>query len=170
MNYLSNLTRPSGDPKTLQSGRSSLGQPDRGARVLGWFSHGLGAAELLFPTLFTRALGMPGNELLVQLYGAREIASGLLTLSLEKDVGLWSRVAGDVLDIATVLTALRPSNPKRGNAVLTLVALGAITAADVVAAQAVAARHHRKTHATRRQYHDRSGFPQGLEKARGAAR
>jgi hypothetical protein len=170
MNYISNITRSPGDPKVLQSGPSSLGAADYGARALGWFSYGLGLAELLAPRFFTRALGMQGNEALVRAYGAREIASGALTLSLEKDVGLWSRVAGDGLDIATVFTALRPGNPKKGNVVLALAMLAGITALDVMNAQAVAVRHARKGSGARRQLHDRSGFPQGLEKARGAAR
>jgi hypothetical protein len=170
MNYISNITRSPGDPKVLKSGPSSLGMPDYGARALGWFSYGLGLAELLAPRRFTRALGMEGNETLVRAYGAREIASGMLTLSLEKDLGLWSRVAGDGLDIATVFTALRPSNPKKGNVVLALAMLAGITALDVMNAQAVTARHMRKGGGLKRQHHDRSGFPQGLEKARGAAR
>lgn len=170
MNYISNITRSPGDPKVLQSGPSSLRTPDYSARALGWFSYGLGLAELAAPRYFTRALGMEGSEALVRAYGARELASGMLTLSLEKDLGLWSRVAGDALDIATVFTALRPSNPKRGNAVLALVMLAGITAMDVMSAQAIMARHMRKGGVSRRQLHDRSGFPQGLEKARGAAR
>ena len=42
MSYLSNITRPKGDPKVLQSGRSSLGPSDRLSRALGWFSIALG--------------------------------------------------------------------------------------------------------------------------------
>ena len=100
---------------------------------------------------------------------AEDIIVGLLSLSLEKNLGLWSRVAGDGLDIATVATAMRPGNRKIGNVLLTLALLGAITAIDVLGAQAVTARHQR-TGGTRTQYRDRSGFPQGLAKARGAAR
>jgi hypothetical protein len=92
-----------------------LGAADRLGRALGWFSIGLGVTELLAPRLITRALGMQGSEGLVRAYGAREIGSGLLSLSLEKGAGLWSRVAGDGLDIATLLNAYRPNNPRRDN-------------------------------------------------------
>ena len=169
MTYISNISRPEGDPKVLQSGRSSLGPSDQLSRALGWFSIALGVTELVSPRRITQPLGMEGNEGLVRAYGAREIGSGLLSLSIDKHVGLWSRVAGDGLDIATVATAMRPGNRKIGNVLLTLALLGAITAIDVLGAQAVTARHQR-TGGTRTQYRDRSGFPQGLAKARGAAR
>jgi hypothetical protein len=169
MSYISNITRPAGDPKVLQSGRSSLGAPDRLGRALGWFSIGLGVTELLAPRRITEALGLEGKEGLVRAYGAREIGSGVLSLSIDKDVGLWSRVAGDALDIATVASALRPGNRKIGNVLLTLAMLAGITAIDVAGAEAVTVRHKRKG-GSRSQYSDRSGFPQGLAKARGAAR
>lgn len=169
MTYLSNITRPEGDPKVLQSGRSSLGLSDRLSRALGWFSIALGVTQLVAPRRFTQALGMEGTEGLVQAYGAREIGTGLLSLSVDKTVGLWGRVAGDALDIATVMTALRPGNRKADNVLLTLGLLAGITALDVLGAQAVSVRHKRIGGA-RTLYKDRSGFPQSLEKARGAAR
>ena len=169
MSYMSNITRPAGDPKVLTSGRSSLGASDQLSRALGWFSIGLGLTELLAPRRITEALGMEGNEGLVRAFGAREIGSGLLSLSIDKQTGLWSRVAGDALDIATVATAMRPGNRKVGNVLLTLTLLAGVTAVDVIGAQAVTVRHKRRG-GTRAQYSDRSGFPQGLAKARGAAR
>ena len=39
------------------------------ARGLGWFSIGLGLAEVLAPRTLTRGLGMEGNEQLVQACG-----------------------------------------------------------------------------------------------------
>jgi hypothetical protein len=168
MNYLSKITgisRSPGDPQVISTGPSSLGAADQLARALGWFSIGLGAIELFAPRAITRALGTEGNEGLVRLYGAREIGSGLLTLSLEKNAGLWGRVAGDGLDILTVASSLRPSNPKRGNVSLALLMLVGVTVLDIVAAQGTTARHSR-SRGNWRDYHDRSGFPQGLAKAR----
>ena len=112
---------------------------------------------------------MEGKEALVRAYGAREIASGILSLSVDKQVGLWSRVAGDGLDIATVLTALRDDNPKRDNVGLALLMLAGITALDVAGAQGVTSRHARGG-AKPRNYLARSGFPRGVQAARGAAR
>lgn len=169
MQYISNIARSEGDPKVLRSGPSSLGTADRMARALGWFSIGLGIVELVAPRSITRALGMEGREGLVRACGVREIGHGVLSLSVDKQVGLWSRVAGDGLDIAVVMSEMRPDNPKRDNVGLALAMLLGITLIDVVGAQAVTARHSRDV-GRRRSYRDRTGFPQGLQSARGAAR
>ena len=165
---LSNIARSEGDPKVLETGPSSLTNADRVARALGWFSLGLGLTELVAPGMITRAIGLDGRTGLVRAYGAREIGAGIASLSVDRSLGLWSRVAGDALDIATVTTALRRDNPKRGAAGLALAMLAGVMLVDLVAAQSVAAVHARKTNG-RRSYRDRSGFPQGVEAARGAA-
>jgi hypothetical protein len=169
MAYLSNAIRYEGDPRLLRSGRSAISTADRIGRALGWFSIGLGVAELIAPGRITRALGLDGKETLVRAYGAREIGAGILSLSTEKDAGLWSRVAGDVIDIATLAQALRSDNPKRGNAGMALALVAGITLVDALAAKGVATRH-RRSGGDRGRYRDRSGFPQGVQSARGAAR
>jgi hypothetical protein len=120
---LSHITRSEGDPKVIHAGPSSRGVPDSLAKALGWFSLGLGLTELLAPRRITSALGMEGKEALVRAYGVREIGSGILSLSVDKKLGLWSRVAGDGVDLATVLSALRSDNPKRDNVVVGLALL-----------------------------------------------
>jgi hypothetical protein len=169
MNYISSIARSEGDPRVLHAGPSSLGGVDRLARGLGWFSVGLGLAELIAPARITRALGMEGKEALVRSYGVREIGSGILSLSIDKQAGLWSRVAGDGLDIATLSSCLRSDNPKRDNAGLALAMVLGVTALDVVGALGVTSRHGRGR-GRRRDYRDRSGFPQGVQAARGMAR
>lgn len=169
MTSIANITRAAGDPKILRSGPSSLGGPDRLARALGWFSLGLGLAELLAPHRFTRALGLDGKEALVRAYGAREIAAGLMSLSVERQAGLWSRVAGDGIDLTTLLAGLRHDNPKRDNVALALGMVLGVTALDIIGAQATGTRHARAP-GQQRLYRDRSGFPRGVEAARGLAR
>jgi hypothetical protein len=66
MNFLSNITRSEGDPKIIRTGTSSSGAADRIAKGLGWFSIGLGLAEIVAPRQLTRALGMQGSESLVR--------------------------------------------------------------------------------------------------------
>jgi hypothetical protein len=105
-------------------------------RFLGWFSIGLGLLELCAPRRITRSLGMKGSEALVRSYGAREIGSGILALSVDRQAGLWSRVAGDGLDVATLVTAFRADNPKRHNVGLALAMVLGITLLDVLGAQA----------------------------------
>ncbi|HEV7821533.1 MAG TPA: SRPBCC family protein [Burkholderiales bacterium] len=108
------------------------------ARGLAWFSIGLGTAELLAPRAVAALCGIRVRRgLLVQLFGLREIASGALILSQGRRpaLGVWSRVAGDAIDIATLLVSalLLPSNK-------TAAAMGAanvlaVTAADVACAR-----------------------------------
>ncbi|WP_353820802.1 hypothetical protein [Mesorhizobium sp.] len=112
---------------------------------------------------------MPGKEGLIRAYGAREVSSGILSLSADRQSGLWSRVAGDGLDIGTLLWAFRHDNPKRDNVGLALVLVAGVTLIDLLTAQKVSARHAQG----RRQpqnFSNRSGFPRGLEAVRGLAR
>jgi hypothetical protein len=166
---ISNIARSQGDPKVLSTGPGSLDNTDRLARALGWFSIGLGLTELLAPRALTRALGMEGSETLVRAYGMREIGAGIMTLSPDKGLGLQSRVAGDALDIATLLTGLRADNPKRDNVMIALAMVVGVTLLDIAGAKAVNTSQ-RRSERPRRTYGDRSGYPQGLERARGAAR
>jgi hypothetical protein len=168
MDKVSNIARSQGDPKVISTGPSSFGASDRMARNLGWFSLGLGALQILAPERITRALGMEGQESLVRAYGFREVASGMLSLSIEKNAGLWSRVAGDGLDIATLMAALRDDNPKKGNVAMALMMVGGITLLDIATAKEVGARHARQT-GSRRMYYDRSGYPNGMAASRGIA-
>jgi hypothetical protein len=166
---VSNIARSQGDPKVLSTGPGSLDTTDRLARALGWFSIGLGLTELLAPRALTRWLGMEGHETLVRAYGMREIGAGIMTLSPDKGLGLQSRVAGDALDIATLLAGLRADNPKRDNVMIALAMVLGVTLLDIAGAKAVNTSQ-RRSERPRRTYRDRSGYPQGLERARGAAR
>jgi hypothetical protein len=166
--YLSNFARSAGDPKVVKSGPSSLGSSDRLARGMGWFSLALGATELFAPRLITGALGMRGAEGLIRAYGLREIVSGMLALSPDKNVGMWSRVGGDALDIATLLTGLNPENPKRHNVRLALGLVLGVTLLDIIGAQGTT-RRHSGARGQKRLYHDRTGFPGGVQAAKGAA-
>jgi hypothetical protein len=168
MEILANIVRSKRDPKVISSGPSSFSASDRMARNLGWFSFGLGALEICAPRQITRALGMEGQEALVRAYGFRELAAGMLSLSVEKDVGLWSRVAGDGLDIATLVTAWRADNPKKANVATALLLVVGITVLDIVTAQEVGRRHERPKRPPRL-YPERTGFPKGIEAVRGLA-
>ncbi|MBB3595999.1 hypothetical protein FHX08_006419 [Rhizobium sp. BK529] len=169
MAFLSSITRSEGDPKVIKSGPSSLSSSDRLARNLGWFSIGLGIVEIFAARKITRAIGLRGQENLVLAFGLREITSGFLTLSVDKQVGLTSRIAGDGLDIATLAAAMRPDNDKRGNAALALIMVAGITLLDI-AARGTSTIRHARYKVQRRDYADRSGFPNGVEASRGAAR
>jgi uncharacterized membrane protein len=113
-------------------------EAERLARGLGWFSLSLGLAELLAPKLVSRlAGGNGGNTGLIRLYGLREIMSGAMIFGqgTQPAFGVWSRVAGDVMDIATLAAAASSRSTSRtGLAFATANVLG-VTALDVYCAQ-----------------------------------
>jgi uncharacterized membrane protein len=111
---------------------------ERLARGLGWFSIGLGLAELLLPGAVARLAGGHGKHTgLLRLYGLRELASGTMIFSQGRKpaAGVWSRVAGDAIDLATLGVAfLMPSTNKAGVTFAAANVLG-VTALDVICAQ-----------------------------------
>jgi hypothetical protein len=156
-------------PRTALPGRSQSSH-DKLATGLGLFSIALGVAELLAPRAVCRAAGVEGLEKVIRAYGAREIATGVAILtSHNPEPWIWARVAGDMADIATVATGLRQDNARRDNNVVALATLVAVTAVDVVCASGLTAEKGGRRTAIA-DYNDRSGFPQGLQASRGAAR
>lgn len=166
---LSGIARSEGDPRVQQKGPSSLPSADCLARTLGWMSIGLGIAELVAPGRIARTLGLDDKEGLIRAYGARELASAVPTLSVDKPIGLAARIGGDILDLATLAPALRRDNPKRDNAVVATALIAGITLLDIVAYAGTKAAHRRAPDSAR-DYSDRSGLPRGAQASRGIAR
>jgi hypothetical protein len=149
-------------------------QPDRrNARRLGWFSLGLGVAQVLMPRTVARLTGLTGQEQLLTWYGAREIANGLaLLLTKNMEPMVWVRVAGDALDAATLAPSVAGAHgdEERLPAAVALGAVAGIAAVDL----AVATRLRRdRLDAARAvgqpDYSDRSGFPRPPAQMRGVA-
>jgi uncharacterized membrane protein len=73
---------------------------------LGWFSIALGVAELAAPYRVARLIGLPPHERnlsVLRAYGAREIGTGMAILAQPRQpTWVWSRVGGDVLDLASL--------------------------------------------------------------------
>src|SRR5947208_5187251 len=91
------------------------------ARGLGWFSIGLGLAEMLAPRMLSEQLGMEGKEPLLRFYGAREMAAGVgILMSDNPGPWIWGRVAGDALDLATLAAGLEEKNPRKSNVAIAL--------------------------------------------------
>lgn len=169
MFHFSNIVRTKGDPKILERGPSLKRPEDQLARALGWLSIGLGAVEFLAPRRVTATLGMEGHEMLVRAFGVREVLAGIMSLSVDKNAGLWARVGGDGLDAAALLSGLTSDNPKKGNIALALLMVGGIAMLDYRAAQDTKPRRPPRE-ARRKLYPNRSGFPKGLENERSGAK
>jgi hypothetical protein len=111
------------------------------AKPLGWFSIGLGIAELLAPRRIAAAHDAPDAGLLVRGFGVREIAAGIGILAApERSAGLWARAAGDVLDIgAAGLAAATARGRARTIALGSLAFCAGALVVDLLTARAVAA-------------------------------
>lgn len=106
-------------------------------RQLGWFSVGLGAAEMLAAPRLTQWLGVDRRyATLVRLYGLREVASGIGILSERTPVaGVMSRLAGDALDLATLASAVGARSSRRHRVLAAMAFVAGAAALDVVAAR-----------------------------------
>ena len=156
------------DPAVIETGAGSLTGADRMARALGWFSLALALTQLTSARAIACGLGIEGKEPLIWAAGARGVASGIACLSTEKSCGIWSRIAGDVLDIAVLSPAYRDDNPKKPNVALALTALIGVAVLDLSCGQGLGSRRRRSGEPLP-DYRGRSGFPGGVAAARGAA-
>lgn len=107
---------------------------ERVAKGLGWFSLGLGAAELAFPGALGRRLGLGNRDGLIRAYGVREVAAGIGALSSHPAPAMWARAAGDLVDLATLAAGLKSGREERRNAGIAIAAVAGITVLDVVVA------------------------------------
>ena len=137
------------------------------ARGLGWFSIGLGLAELLLSRRVGRLVGLSGQEHLLQACGMREIASGCGILASRQPgptgFWVWSRVAGDAVDMALLgAAAVAPS--RGGHPVAALAAVAGVTALDITCARALQLQAH-AAHQDH-DYSDRNGIGNELPPTR----
>lgn len=114
------------------------------ARGLGWFSLGLGLTELLAPKFIARISGVPENRTgLIRLYGVREIASGIGIFAQKNPAeAVWSRVAGDVLDLTSLGLAATSPDANKGRLGFATANVLAVTALDVICARQLSTGNH----------------------------
>lgn len=102
------------------------------ARALGWFSLGLGLAELVAPGKLADLIGVKDKPRVFRLMGLRETGHGVAILSQAWPAsGVWSRVAGDVLDLTLLSTQLDSENREREKTLAAVVAVLGVTALDL---------------------------------------
>jgi hypothetical protein len=119
------------------------------AKGLGWFSVGLGLAELLAPQVIASISGVSKRRTgLIRLYGLRELAAGIAIFSQKTPTeAMWSRVAGDALDLASLGAACTAPDAKRGRITFATVNVLAVTALDVMCAMQLSNGSTRGIHA-----------------------
>lgn len=118
---------------------------ERLALVLGWFSIGLGLAQVIAPRALCRAIGVPESPGIMRVFGLREIASGIGLLGTQRNRSAWlqGRVAGDAMDgVALAVAATRPG--ARGARILGAgAAVAGVAALDLYAARQYRERERR---------------------------
>jgi uncharacterized membrane protein len=133
-------TNPQDD--TLSSPQASYSPPhkqrtgeqhDGLTKALGWFSVGLGIAQIVAPRTISRMAGLTDSPLLVRAIGLREIASGVGILNDRNPSGwLWSRVAGDAMDLTMLGNAARSTGIQRTRLAVTAAAVAGVTVLDLL--------------------------------------
>ena len=103
------------------------------AQFLGWFSIGLGTAQIAMPKTLCKIVGAgdDGNApRVMRLLGLRELTQGTGILTRPRPTAwLWSRVGGDVLDLSLLLAiAVRNRKARTAFAIANVVA---VTVPDV---------------------------------------
>jgi len=122
-----------------------LANEDRGtggeslADFLGVFSIGLGLAQVLAPEGMSKICGIKdaeANRPVMRALGMREISHGIAILSRQQpEKAVWSRVAGDALDLALLGKVMANPENSRGRAMFATANVLAVTALDVIAAR-----------------------------------
>jgi uncharacterized membrane protein len=125
--------------KTTRSNGSNGKLDDKLASALGWFSIGIGLAELVKPGAVNSLIGVKndGKTRGVQRgYGVRELAAGIGILMQPRPTPwVWGRVAGDVLDLSSLASAFGSHRNNKGRLVAATAAVVGVTALDVICAQ-----------------------------------
>ncbi len=140
-----------------QEGGGTNIRPDGLARALGWFSVGLGLAEVAAPGAIARLIGISDEDerrTILRALGVREIATGLAILSDPKEPSwMWGRVGGDALDLALLGAAIGDEDNDRGRLGAAMAVVAGMTVLDVICGQRLSrngvSRHREQDRAVR---------------------
>jgi uncharacterized membrane protein len=108
------------------------------ASALGWFSVGLGVAQIITPGRLARLVGIEDSDRsreVMRALGLRELASGIGILAQPRPARwVWGRVAGDAIDLALLGRAMTGSTERRRTGAAAAAVLG-VTALDAYCAR-----------------------------------
>jgi uncharacterized membrane protein len=132
---------PGARPSIIQDGDSMRENGSRSrslerlARGLGWFSIGLGLAQLVAPRRLARLIGVPDDgetRAVLRAVGLREIVTGVGILTQRRPAGwLWARAGGDVMDLALLGSAFKSDHASRPKIAAAAAAVIGVMALDL---------------------------------------
>jgi hypothetical protein len=112
--------------------------PVRLADALGWASSALGAPMTVTPRRFLRAIGVKDDGKAVAWTVAVGVREHLATVNIvgnrQRRIGMWSRVAGDTIDLALLAAADRHKRKDRARLLAAGAAVGGLMALDLITA------------------------------------
>ena len=112
---------------------------ERRARGLGWFSIGLGLAEIGAPRALARLIGISDDDETrntMFALGLREITSGIGILASPQSSGwVWTRVGGDLMDLALLGKAMSDDQNDRNRVAAATAAVAGVTVVDFLTGQ-----------------------------------
>jgi threonine dehydrogenase-like Zn-dependent dehydrogenase len=142
------------------------------AAGLGWFSLGLGAAQLLAPGALNRLAGIHDDaaaRAAQRLVGVREVGAfaAIMAGRPRPVLALWSRVGGDLIDLALLGRAWEHKRESAPRLALTIGNIAAVTGLDAYAAiRHTRAKGRREPKAEGNGYsHMLGGYPGGQAEA-----
>ena len=109
---------------------------DKFAAGLGWFSIGLGLAKIIVPGELARLIGVRNRPTIFAALGVRELFSGIGILAQRRRPAawLWSRVAGDVMDLSLLGAAFADRRNDKEKIEGAAAAVAGVMVADVICA------------------------------------
>lgn len=107
----------------------------RATQALGWFSIALGLTAFFAPRALGQLSGVGPRTGLLRMIGLRELGAGAgLLTARDATPWLWSRVAGDTMDLLVLGAAAGSSQRStRARSLISLALVAGVTAADVAA-------------------------------------
>jgi uncharacterized membrane protein len=112
------------------------------AQFLGWFSVGLGAAQVAMPRAMCKLIGSTGEgraPLAMRAMGMRELTQGAGILARPRPTAwLWSRVVGDALDLAALAVVAVRNPGRRGRTAFAIANVAAVAIPDVLESRTLA--------------------------------
>lgn len=117
-------------------GKMAPGNEDPLVRFLGWFSIGLGLTQVLAPGWVASVAGVPKRRGLMRLMGFRELSAGWGIFTQPHPSGaLWSRVVGDVIDLASLGGAMASPRAKKGRLTFATASVLGVSMLDLACAR-----------------------------------
>lgn len=116
------------------------------AKALGWFGILLGLAQIVAPRQLAKLIGVTydgDTRNVLRGLGMREISSGIGILSKEKPTGwVQARVAGDMMDLGLLGTALSSKSEETSRTAAAIVAVLGVMALDLLASRRLSRASH----------------------------